>query len=103
MKALRAILGLSSLISMYAAGLLGALAVRVVGPWLAMGAQMMTGDTEPAFPRALYPWAPMFVAMMLPVPFLYRRSFGAATVAAAPLALLPFWQLLRLYHLAGAS
>lgn len=97
MKALRAILGLSSLVSMYVAGILGLLTVRAVGPYLAMAAQMMSGNTEPSHPHILWPWATVFCALMLPVPLMYRRSWGLATVAAVPLALLPFWQLWRLY------
>lgn len=77
--------------------------MMAVGPYLAMGAQMYAGNTEPSRPHLALPAALTFVGLMLPVPWLYRKEWGRAALAATPFALLPFWQLYRLYVLAGAS
>ncbi len=99
---MRTILALTSLVSTVAAGLIGAVAMRVVGPFLAMGLQIWAGNTEPAHPHVMWPYAATFVALMLPVPFVYRRQWSIASAAAIPLAILPFWHLWRLYEAAGA-
>lgn len=101
MKTLRTILGFASLASAYAAGLIGLLAMLVVGPWLAMGMQIWSGNTEPTHPHLPMPHVLAFVTMLLPVPFLYRKQYGVASIAAVPFALLPLWQLWRLYVAAG--
>lgn len=103
MKAIGTMFALASLVSTYLAGILGALAVMVVGPPLAMGLQMWMGNTEPTAPHLPWPYAATFVALMLPVPFLYRKQWGVASIAALPLALLPFWQIWRLYGAAGVG
>ncbi len=103
MKAISAILAITSLVSAYAAGLLGALTMMVVGPPLAMGAQMWLGNTEPSEPHLAWPAVLTFVGLMLPVPWLYRRQWGIASIAAVPFALLPYWQFYRLYVAAGAE
>ncbi|MDP2314945.1 MAG: hypothetical protein Q8P41_18745 [Pseudomonadota bacterium] len=103
MKAISALFALSSLVSAYAAGLLGAVTMIVVGPYLAMGAQMWLGNTEPVRPFLVWPAVPTFVGLLLPVPWLYRKQWNIAAIAALPFALLPFWQLYKLYLLAGAS
>jgi hypothetical protein len=100
-KAISALLAGSSLVSTFAAGLLGAVTMMAVGPWLAMGAQMYGGNTEPSHPHLAWPLALTFAALMLPVPWMYRKQWGLASIAAVPFALLPFWQLYRLYVLAG--
>lgn len=101
MKAISAALAVSSLVSAYVAGLLGAVTMMALGPWLAMGAQMYGGNTEPSHPHLAWPLVPTFIGLMLPVPWMYRKQWGIASVAAVPLAVLPFWQLYRLYVLAG--
>lgn len=103
MKAIGTMFALASLVSTYLAGILGALAMMVVGPPLAMGLQMWSGNTEPAHPHLPWPHLATFVALLLPVPLLYRKQWGVASIAAVPVALLPFWQLWRLYVAAGAA
>jgi hypothetical protein len=90
-----------SVISGYAAGLLGAVTMMAVGPYLAMGAQMYAGNTEPLRPHVPWPMIPTFLGLMLPVPWLVRKQWGYAALATLPLALLPYWQLYRLYAAAG--
>lgn len=97
MRAIRALFGFSTLVSAYTAGMLGAVVAIALGPWLAMGARMFLGDTDPSHPHLAYPFAALFVGLMLPVPFLYRKQWDYAGIAAFPVALLPFWQLWRLY------
>jgi len=96
-KAISTFLAVSSLASTFAAGLLGMVVVRAVGSPLAMGARMWLGDTEPSSPHVPWPMVATFFALMLPVPWLYRRDWKIAGIAALPFALLPFWQLYRLY------
>lgn len=102
MKVLRIVFGVASLVSAYAAGLLGAVTMMAVGPWLAMGLQFYGGNTEPTHPHLAWPMIPTFVALLIPAPFMYRKQWNVASIAAIPFALLPFWQLWRLYVLAGA-
>ena len=102
MSAIRTMLGYLSLVSTLAAGALGMLTIRAVGPSLAMGAQMWLGNTDPVRPHLVWPHVATFVALVLPAPFLYRQQLGLATAAALPFALLPYWQLWRLYLAAAA-
>ncbi len=97
MKAISTLLAVSSLASTLAAGLLGMVVVMAVGSPLAMGARMWLGDTEPERPHLPWPMVLTFLVLMLPVPWLYRRQWKFAGIAALPFALLPFWQLYRLY------
>jgi hypothetical protein len=103
MKAMRAALGVATLVSAYTAGVLGAVAMIAVGPWLAMGARMWLGDTEPAHPHLAYPFLALFVGLMLPVAPMYRKRWDLAGIAAFPVALLPFWQLWRLWVAAAPT
>ena len=103
MKAIRVLLGISTLVSAYTAALLGAWVAIQLGPWLAMGARMFLGDTEPTEPHLPYPFAAMVVGLLLPAPLLYRKRWELAGIAAFPVALLPFWQLWRLWVAAAPS
>lgn len=98
---LRSLSALVSLASISAAGFLGAIVMVAVGPYLAMGLQIWTGNTEPSRPRLPYPAVALFVALMLPVPWIRRRSWAGASVAALPLAVLPYVYLWQLYGIAG--
>jgi hypothetical protein len=102
LKTFLAILRVGSVISAYAAGLLGAVTMMAVGPYLAMGAQMYTGNTEPRHPFVAWPLGLTFIGLMLPVPWLVQKKWGLASIAALPIAVLPYWQLWRLYVAAGA-
>lgn len=84
-------------LSVYASGLLGIVVVQVVGPYLAMGAQMYTGNTEPQHPHLAWPFWMTVLLGLLPMPALALRRWSYAMVLAVPLALLPWWQLYQLY------
>jgi hypothetical protein len=89
-----------TMISVYASGLMGILIVQVVGPYLAMGAQMYTGNTEPHHPHLAWPLGWSLFFGVLPIPFLVAKRWNAGMLASFPLALLPWWQLYCLYGLA---
>lgn len=100
-KTLRSLSAIITLVSTATAGLLGAVVMMAVGPWLAMGLQMYTGNTEPTRPHLAYPAVAWFVCLMLPVPWIRQRRWSVAAIAAIPLAVLPYVQLWRLYGAAG--
>lgn len=100
MKTILAAFGFMTLTSVYASGLIGAVTVGTVGPWLAMGARMYaTGETEPREPHLAWPWVVSVIVALLPAPLAYKGRWGWATVAAVPFLLHPWWQFLRLYGL----
>lgn len=94
-------MGVVTALSVYGSGLLGIVVVQAVGPWLAMGAQMYTGNTEPHRPELAWPLGLTLALGLLPIPLLVTRRWTLVAPAAIPLALLPWWQLYRLYQLAG--
>lgn len=102
-KRLRDISSLITVASVYGSGLLGIVVVQAVGPYLAMGAQMYTGNTEPQHPALAWPLGWTLLAGLLPVPPLALRRWVWMVPASIPLALIPWWQLWRLYQLAGVG
>lgn len=97
-----------SLVSALGAAAIGTVAALFLGPYLAMGAAMYTGNTEPQQPAAPYPWGLFLLGCAVAVGSVVlarrepaREAFAHALLHAAAifLALLPFWQLYRLYRL----
>lgn len=93
-----------SLASAWSAALIGAAAVALVGPPLAMGATIWLGNTEPERPALAYPWL-LLALLGLAGGIAWRHPKGAvpAHVIAIVAALLPFWQLYRLWRIADGS
>ena len=102
-RKLRDLSSLITVASIYGSGLLGIVVVQAVGPYLAMGAQMYTGDTEPQHPALAWPLGWTLLAGLLPVPPLALRRWAWMIPASIPVALIPWWQLWRLYQLAGSG
>jgi hypothetical protein len=101
MKTIRALMEISTLVSLYVSGIMGIFIIGRLGPWLAMGAQMYAGNTEPREPHL--PW-PVFVTVLtaaLPIWPITKKRWTLATIAAIPFFAVPFWQLTRLYAIAG--
>ena len=97
-------MALGSLISTWTAGLLGCVVVWKLGPALAMGAQMyLAFNTEPVTPSVPFPGALAASLALLPLPLVARRRWGAASLSALPLFLLPWWQLVQLYRAAAGT
>ncbi len=91
-----------SFLSSWAAGFLGAVVVRYLGPYLAMYFQMWAAfNTEPVKPHADYPVAWTVIFALLPLPWALNREWRWASVAAVPFVLLPWWHFRTLYLLAG--
>lgn len=101
MKTMSTVLGVMTLASTWIAGALGVIVVATLGPWLAMGARMYGGDTEPRHPEVVLPWVWIVVTALLPVPLAARRHWHWASAAALPFALLPWWLLVKLYAAAA--
>ncbi len=93
-----------SLASAWSAALIGAVAVALVGPPLAMGATIWLGNTEPVEPVLAYPWL-LLLLLVLAGGLLTRHPKGAVPAHALAIvaALLPFWQLYRLWRLADGG
>ena len=88
-------------LSIYGSGLLGIVVVQAVGPFLAMGAQIYTGNTEPHQPDLPWPFQMTLLLGLLPIVPAVMKRFSLAMIASIPLALLPWWQLYQLYLAAG--
>jgi len=104
-----------------ATGFVGGVLVPRVGWALAMGFAIYTGNTEPVRPELPYPWWFFGLAAALSAAglgwWLYRRHRATPTTDPAPLlsllplalayvgglaaALLPFFQIYRLFSLVG--
>lgn len=97
MKTIATIFGVSSLASTWLAGAFGVLVVAQVGPFLAMGARMYAGETEPRQPVVVVPWALLVVTGLIPLPLAWKRRWAWASAAALPFALVPWWMLWGLY------
>lgn len=91
-------------LSMVAAGVVGAVTMRAVGPPLAMAWQIWSGrNTEPTMPEVDYPWVLHgFILLLCLAGFrASRRSEGKAALllfhgGALVSALVPFWALYQL-------
>lgn len=94
---LRAGMSIVTGLSIYASGLLGILVIQAVGPYLAMGMHIYTGNTEPHRPSLPWPLGLTLLAGLLPIPLAATRRFSLAMIASIPLALVPWWQLYCLY------
>lgn len=101
-KTIRALMGWSTVASLWLGGAIGIATAATVGPALAMGAQMYAGNLEPTVPFVATPWVGVALAALLPAPFLWTRRHAWAVAATVPFALLPWWQLARLFLAAGA-
>lgn len=102
-ETIRRLLAWSTFASLWLGGAVGIGTAATVGPWLAVGARMYTGELEPTVPALATPWVAVAVAALLPVPFLWKRRHGWAVAATLPFALLPWWLLVRLYAAAAPS
>ncbi len=85
------------LVSAYIAGLAGVFVVSSVGAPLAMAARMYLGDLEPETPTVDWPLWITLILGILPVPALVTRRWGLAAALSLPFAVLPYYQLYRLY------
>ncbi len=93
---MRTIVALNMLVSMYIAGIIGVPVVLYAGPAFAMAGWMARADT-PTEPHVAYPWLLTAIFATLPLPLIRRREWQIASLAAVPFAVLPFYQLYRLY------
>ncbi len=98
------LLGAMSLVSMLLAAVIGGLAVGRFGPFLVMGLAIYTGNTQPDLPAAGYPWAGVALGLLLlllgGVRAHRKEAHGMFVLhlGATLLALLPLWQLYRLWQ-----
>lgn len=111
-RTLGRVLSTMSLASALAAALVGTVATIALGPFLAMGAAVYLGNTEPILPAAPYPWALLAACgavgaggLLLGRARPHREALAHAVVhlAAIAAALLPFLHLFRLWQIADAG
>lgn len=90
------VLGFLSWLHLYLGAVFGIGIVVGFGPYVAMWLRMLEGDTEPTRLDRPFPWLVAVFAVLLPLPWVRRRDWRAATIASLPVVVLPLHHLLRL-------
>lgn len=95
-------MSIATTLSVYLSGWVAVAAVLWFGPELAMLLQVLGDNTEPHRVELPWPYVGTVLAGALPLALAGARRWRTAAFASLPLIALPFWQLYRLYLLAGA-